>query len=102
MFGFGRDRLLHHECKDYLLTNSIRLKPEITLDSKTRFEVTLRKKDRKVIIALITINGGQVEVDVSDSYYMLRIERKKFTNKDKCFTYILNTIREVDKALQKT
>lgn len=102
MFGLGKDRLMYHECKDYLLTSSTRLKPIVKQDSKTRFELQFTRKERHITIALITTNGASVEVDVSDNYYMLRIPRAKFTKKEKCFPYMMDIINKVETALDKT
>lgn len=87
--------VMFYECKDFLLTNSTSLHPNIVMDTKTRFEISIKKGSRKINIALIHHVGYPMEVDITDSFFMFREPRKSFKNKEKFQTYMLDMLKKI-------
>jgi hypothetical protein len=92
--------IMFYECKDFLLTNATRMKPDIITDTKSHFEISFKKGSRKVNIALIHHIGYPIDVDITDSYYMIRIPRKSFKKKEKFQEFILKQLQNIAFTLQ--
>lgn len=97
MFGKG---IMFYRCKDFLLTNATKMNPDIVMDTQSRFEMSFKKGSRKVNIALIHHTRYPVEVDITDSYYMIRVPRKTFKNEEKFQSFILKQLRDIAFVLQ--
>ena len=76
------------ECKDYLLMQIRQLEP--TEHSSTSKSITLKvQKKNRVITIVLSIMSGKAILDITDSYYLLRIPRETFTSIDKYKMYVI-------------
>lgn len=84
---FKKD-LSFSECKDYLLIQIRQLEP--TEHSSTSKSITLKiQKKNRVITIVLSIMSGKAILDITDSYYLLRIPRETFTRIDKYKMYVI-------------
>lgn len=90
-----RKGIMFYECKDFLVTNSVYMRPDIVIDTKTHFEISIKKGPRKINIALISHARHPMEVDITDSFFMFREPRKSFKNKEKFQTYMLDMLKKI-------
>lgn len=94
---FGK-RIMFYECKDFLMTNCVRLKPVVEIDSNTYLKIKFTNGKRNLFITLHK-GRGSVIVDITDDYYMLRIPQEEFKNVEKYQAYILGMLKKVDYTL---
>ena len=58
--------------------------------SSTSKSITLKvQKKNRIITIVLSIMSGKAILDITDSYYLLRIPRETFTNIDKYKMYVI-------------
>lgn len=100
MFNFGKNKIMFYECKDYALTRAVEMhmKPEIKLETKTHFEMIFHKGIRQISVSIFKDSGAPLTIDVHDSYFLLRVPRKTFTNSTKYKEFINELLLKIDQA----
>ena len=76
------------ECKDYLLMQIRQLEPKEQSSTSKSITLKVQKKNRIITIVLSIMNGKAI-LDITDSYYLLRIPRETFTSIDKYKMYVI-------------
>lgn len=95
---FGKS-ISFYECKDYLVTQSRFLKPEVTHESDSFVELLVVRNKRRVSISITKVSNT-IKVDVTDSYYLIHIPQETFKNITKYKQFIINTLHSISEELE--
>lgn len=93
--SFFKHGITLYECKDYLYTNSLNMRPEIIINEPTHMKLKFKHNNRSITICVFQNDGYPITVDVEDSFFMLREPRKTFRTREKYQTYIFNILQKI-------
>ena len=94
---FGK-KISFYEAKDFLITQSRFLKPEVSMETETFIELCIVRNKRRVCISITNLPNG-VKVDITDSYYLLHIPQETFKNITKYKAFIINSLHAISDEL---
>ena len=82
------------ECKEYMEVQLRLLNPSTVNETTKSITYSIRVKNRTVNISLISV-GGKVTVDVTDTYFLLRIPRETFNKIDKYRQFVISIAQKL-------
>lgn len=88
-----------YECKDYFIMNSRELKPTIQDETNSTITFVMSKGKRSIKVCLKSI-GNKILVDITDSFYLLRIPQETFSDIKKYKPYILQIVGKLYDELE--
>lgn len=97
---FGK-KLSFYECKDYFITHIRSFDYTVLADTNSCFCVRAEKGSRFITITINNFKKGQVVVDITDSFGMLRIPKEKFSKESEYRMFIINSCTSIQKELNK-
>ena len=81
-----------YECKQYLIQNLVILNPQLNQETSSTVSYNLIQNRRVITLKIAELSKGTITVDVTDSFYLLRIPNEKFKDFTKYKNYILNLL----------
>ena len=82
------------ECKEYMELQLRPLNPSTINETTKSITYNIRVKNRTVNISLIGV-GGRMTVDVTDSYFLLRIPKETFNKIDKYKQFVISLAQKL-------
>lgn len=92
---FGRSKITFADCKQYLLQNISILNPQLNQETSSTVSYNLIQNKRVITLKIAELSKGIITVDVTDSFYLLRIPNEKFKDFTKYKNYMLNLINKI-------
>ena len=82
------------ECKEYMELQLRPLNPSTINETTTSITYSIRVKNRTVNVSLISV-GGKMTVDVTDTYFLLRIPKETFNKIDKYRQFVISIAQKL-------
>ena len=96
---FGRGKMSFYECKQYLIQNLVILNPQLQNETSSTIVYSITQGRRVINIKLAELVKGIITIDVTDSFYLLRIPTEKFKDFQKYKNYTINLINQLAEEL---
>lgn len=97
---FGK-KISFYECKDYIISNIKAFDFNVDENSQKCFSVKITQGSRVIVITISSYKRNKVNVDILDSYGIIRIPKEDFSKMEEFKTFIVNSCNKILVALKR-